>query len=97
MRITAREARELSTTVEQKTDEAIDSICERIAVMAKEQKRMLRAGYDYDKDPQLWIHGGYFNTPEWRYATEVLRKLGFKVTFYYKELQFVDMYTLIEW
>jgi hypothetical protein len=78
-------------------EEKIESICESIKRLAAEKKRTLRAGYDHDADVDLWVYGGYSGTPEWLEAVKVLEGLGYKVSFFYEERQFVDMYTKIEW
>jgi hypothetical protein len=93
-RFTASEAKELAgKTVTEKVDDILTVIKER----ATNKERFLRTGYQYTNDEDLWIQGGYSETKEWKEAKKQLEELGFKVTFYYKELQFVDMYTLIEW
>lgn len=90
----AAEAKELAGKT---LDEKIDDILEAIKVAATERKRMLRTGWDYKADQDLWIHGGYGTTKEWEWARKKLTDLGYKVKFFYEEHQFVDMYTLIEW
>lgn len=92
--ITANEARELAgPTLEEK----VEALGRRIEELAKEGRRVLRCGYDYDQDQDLWIHGGYSSTEDWKKATQILRDKGFEVDFYYTELQFVDMYTRVKW
>lgn len=92
--ITAAKARELAGKT---VGEKVHAIGERIRELATEKKRSLRCGYDYSADQDLWINGGYGQTPEWKEAVAMLEKAGFQVSFYYAEHQFVDMYTLIEW
>jgi hypothetical protein len=92
--ITAEQARAIMPrTLEVK----LEDIGNRIEELAKEGKNRLRGGYDYDKDKDLWISGGYSNSEEYLKAKQYLENLGFKVSFYYMELQLVDMYVLIEW
>jgi hypothetical protein len=93
-RLTAAEARKLAGPTVQ---ERVDDILVAIEKLAKQGKRQLRTGWDYDKDRELWIDGGYSNTPEWREAIKILSELGYKAQFYYNCGQFVDMYTLIKW
>lgn len=93
-RLTAAEARAMAGPT---LDEKVDSILAKIAEFARSQKRRLRCGWDYDCDKDLWINGGYSKSPDWIAANKILTDLGYKVTFYYSESQFVDMYTLIEW
>lgn len=92
--ISAKEAREIAGPT---LDEKIEEIGERIEELAKEKKRVLRCSWDYTKHPELWVNGGYAGTKEWNEAKAKLEELGYKVTFYYSEGQFVDMYTKIEW
>lgn len=92
--ITAKEARELAgKTVKEK----VEALCLAIEQAARSKGRQLRTGWEYKDDKDLWIDGGYSRTKEWEEAKNILEGLGYKVTFYYKETQFVDMYTLIEW
>lgn len=97
----AKQARELAgptvagPTVEEKVLAKVESIL--VSVKANASKRRLRAGYDHNADADLWINGGYSGTDEWKMAKSILEKLGYKVTFFYEERQFVDMYTVIEW
>lgn len=91
---TAEQARKLAcVTVEEK----VGQICKAIESSAKLKHRCLRTGYDYKEDRDLWIIGGYDKTEEWLKAKQILESLGYKVSFYYKEAQYVDMYTLIRW
>ena len=92
--IRAEEARKIAGLTLQ---EKIDAVGVAIENAAKNGKRELRTGWDYTEDRDLWIEGGYSQTDEWNKAYIILTDLGYKVSFYYKELQFVDMYTLIEW
>lgn len=92
--ISASEARSLAGPT---LDEKIESIGVRIEELAKEKKRVLRCGWDYTPDKELWIDGGYGNTKEWLKAKKKLEALGYHVEFYYSEGQFVDMYTKITW
>lgn len=94
-RLTAEKARELTGLT---TTEKVDKILLHIEKVAREEKkRILRTGWEYKDDQELWVSGGYSTTPQWLEAKQMLEGLGFKVSFYYKESQFVDMYTLIEW
>jgi hypothetical protein len=93
-RLTATEARGLSGKT---LDEKIDSLLAVIEKVAREGKRELRTGYQHREDPDLWIQGGYSHTHEWDAAKIELEKLGYTVTFFYEERQFVDMYTKITW
>ena len=79
-------------------DEKIEKMLATIKRRATEKNRLCRAGYDHDADQDLWIYGGYNHTPDWNKAKAALEKLGFKVSFYYRDGSIaVDMYTLIEW
>lgn len=92
--ITAQTARQLAgPTVEEK----VEALGRRIHELAKEGRRQLRCGYDYDQDQELWINGGYTKTEQWLSAVNILKNHGFEVEFYYNEGQFVDMYTRITW
>ena len=92
--ITAEQARGfMPRTLETK----LESIGKRIEELAKEGKTKLRCGYDYKPDQDIWIHGGYSKSEEYLKAKKYLEDLGFKVSFFYEEGQFIDMYVLIEW
>ena len=45
----------------------------------------------------FWGNGGYSSTKEWQQAVMILEGDGYKVGFFYKESQFVDMGTQVEW
>ena len=93
--ITANEARKLAGPT---VKEMVDDIFPVIERAAKEKRRYLRTGWDYEEYPELWINGGYSKSKEWLEAVKILEGLGFKVKFYYSDGSFaVDMYTLIEW
>lgn len=90
--ITAEEARRLAgPTLEEK----VEAIADGIKKAAEEKKR--RYVPPASQDPDLWITGGYERSQEWLEAKKRLESLGYKVTFFYEERQFVDMYTVIEW
>lgn len=92
--LTAEQARQIAgKTVQEK----VESLLKAIEEAAKSKKRSLRTGWDYKEDNDLWINGGYSRTKDWEEAAQILEGLGYTVIFYYKESQFVDMYTLIEW
>lgn len=92
--LTAEQARKIAgRTVQEK----VESLLKAVEEAAKAKKRKLRTGWDYEEDIDLWVNGGYSRTKEWEQAAKILEGLGYKVSFYYKESQFVDMYTLIEW
>jgi len=92
--ISAKEARNISgETVEEK----VEKLHNAIIALAKDGKRELRTGYQHKDNPELWINGGYSKTPDWQSAKKILEDLGYSVEFYYAELQFVDMYTIIRW
>ena len=84
----AQQARELAgPSVEDYVDEAL----ELIKKSATDKKRMVALHADF------WSRGGYSNTLEWRVACKALEDRGFKVTFFYEELQFPNMYTKVQW
>lgn len=93
--ITATEARQLAgETVEEK----VEKLSSAIEKSAKENRRRLRTGWDYEDNRDLWITGGYEVSEEWKKAKKILESYGYKVSFHYNDSgQFVDMYTLIEW
>lgn len=93
-RLTASEARRIAG---RSLDEKIDAILEAIRRAANEKKRVLATGWDHKEDEDLWIQGGYGRTDDWKTAVEILEDLGYKVTFFYEECQFVNMYTKVEW
>lgn len=94
MRITAEQARKLAGKT---VDEKVDDLLVEIENSAKQGKRQLRTSWEYSGDEDLWVRGGYDETDEWKAAKKILTDLGYTVEFYYNELQFVDMYTLIKW
>lgn len=94
MRITAEQARKLAGKT---VDEKVDDLLVEIENSAKQGKRQLRTSWEYSGDEDLWVRGGYDKTDEWKAAKKILTDLGYTVEFYYNELQFVDMYTLIKW
>lgn len=93
--LTAADARKLAgPTVQEK----VESLLESVKAQAEKGHRLLKTGWTHKEDEDLWVHGGYSPTEEWKKAKAILEDLGYKVTFYYDEGgQFVDMYTLIEW
>lgn len=93
-RMTADEARLIAG---RSLDDKVDAILDAIRKAAQQKKRKLRAGWDYKDDCDLWITGGYAKTNDWKQVKSTLESLGYKVSFYYREAQFVDMYTLITW
>lgn len=92
--ITAEQAKKLAgPTLEEK----VEALGAKIEELAKQGKRCLYTGYQYREDEDLWIHGGYSNSEDWKKAKQLLESKGFKVSFFYEERQFVDMYTIISW
>ena len=93
--LTANEARKLAGPT---VRERVEALLVAVEKAAKNKKRFLKTGWDYKEDTDLWVDGGYSKTKEWHEAYEILTKLGYKVTFYYRDGSMaVDMYTLIEW
>ena len=90
--ITAKEARELAgPTLEEQLDEHLEYAYDRIRVAAEQKHRVVRLANDF------WRHGGYNHTDLYQKAVKKLEELGFKVNFHYEALQFVNMYTIVEW
>lgn len=86
-RLTAAEARSLAgPTVDEHVDMALDIITE----AAKKQQRSVRLH-------NWWANEGYQRTNDYQAACKQLTDLGYKVRFFYEELQFVNMYTIVEW
>jgi len=87
-RITAQEARELAgPTVEERVEAVYPLI--RAAAEKSERSIRIRTGF--------WADEGYGPTQAYKEACEILRADGFRVEFFYQELQFVDMGTEISW
>lgn len=87
-KLTAVEARKLSgPSVDDHINEALESI--RIAAIDKRRSAALHSDF--------WVREGYSSTENWKAACKELEALGFKVSFFYEELQFVNMYTKVEW
>lgn len=90
--ITAREARELAgPTFEEKVAEQLEFAYEQIKTAAENKKRQTVLHGEF------WTRGGYSGTDEYKAAVKQLEELGYKVEFFYEELQFVNMYTIVEW
>lgn len=86
-RITAAEARNLAgPTVQERVDEVYPKIRE----AAEKGKRYVNL-HDF------WAHEGYSKTDAYKQACMILEGDGYKVSFFYEERQFVDMYTVVEW
>lgn len=94
MRLTAKEARELSGTT---PEEHVDDVCDMIRAKCNNKELPPANRRSLRLDHPFWVDGGYKVTPEWQEGVRLLRDLGYKVEFIYKESQFVDMYTLVEW
>lgn len=90
--ITAEEARRLAGPTLQ---ERVEAISDGIKKAAEEKRR--RYVPPVTLDPDLWVTGGYKQTQDWLNAKKRLESLGYKVSFFYEERQFVNMYTVIEW
>ena len=87
-KITAHEARELAgPTVQERVDAVYPLI--RAAAEKRERSICIRTGF--------WADEGYSRTPAYKQACDILRADGFRVEFFYQELQFVDMGTEISW
>jgi len=87
-RITAAEARNLAgPTVQERVDEVYPKIRE----AAEKGKRFVVLRDNF------WVNDGYSGTNEYKQACMILEADGFKVSFFYEELQFVNMYTSVEW
>ena len=87
-KITAQQARQLAGPTVQ---ELVDAVYPKIEEAAKNKKRSIRL------NDEFWVYGGYNSTFKWKEAVEHLKKDGYKVSFFYEEKQFVDMYTIVEW
>ena len=92
--LTAEQARQIAVKTVQ---EKVEALLKAVEEAANAKKRKLRTWWDYKEDADLWISGGLSDTQDWQEAVKILEGLGYKVKFYYKASQFVDMYTLIEW
>lgn len=87
-RLTATQAREIAGPT---IDERVDAALVDIRAAAEKKKREVALHGDF------WVHGGYGDKPKYRAACGILRKLGYTVEFFYEELQFVNMYTVVKW
>ena len=86
-KITAQEARELAgPTVQERVDEVYPLIRE----AATEGKRSIALH-------KWWANEGYSGSKDYKQACKILEGEGYKVSFFYEERQFVDMYTVVEW
>lgn len=90
--ITAKEARELSgPTFEERVEEQLEIAYEKIRKAAENKKR------ETILNSEFWSHGGYSGLDEYKAAVNKLKELGYTVEFFYEELQFVNMYTIVKW
>lgn len=99
--ITAKEARELAgPTPEEVVKEQLEFAYERIKLAAENKRRSVNLTNEF------WSRGGYSGTDEYKAAVKQdeykaavkqLKVLGFEVEFFYEELQFVNMYTIVKW
>lgn len=86
-KITAQEARKLAgPSVQERVNEVYMLI--RSAAEKKKRSIMLHG---------WWADEGYGGTADYKQACKILEADGFKVSFFYEELQFVNMYTVVEW
>lgn len=90
--ITAKEARELAgPTPEEVVKEQLEFAYERIKLAAKNKHRSVNLTNEF------WTRDGYSGTDEYKAAVKQLKVLGFEIEFFYEELQFVNMYTIVKW
>jgi len=88
----ANEARKLAGVGdEDRAKELVIEVLEKVKTSAAAGKRVLHL---HGKD---WVHGPYNDDPTIKLAYKLLKDLGYKVFFFYEELQFVNMYTVVEW
>lgn len=87
-RLTATQAREIAGPT---IDERVDAALVEIRAAAEKKKREIALHGEF------WVHGGYSDTPDYKAACGILRKLGYTVEFFYEERQFVNMYTIVKW
>lgn len=86
--LTAAEARKLSGWT---AEEYVENVLESVKEEAEKGNRKLCAYTDF------WTKEGYDGTAKYKKAVDILKDLGYNVRFVYEELQFVNVYTLIEW
>lgn len=97
-KLTAEQARSLAGIPEDGVaEQAVERLLVTIKKLAEEKKRKCATSYQHKEDVDLWVYQGYKGSPTYKLAVEQLEALGFKVTFFYEERQFVNMYTLVEW
>jgi hypothetical protein len=90
--ITAKEARELAgPTKEELIDEELALVYQKIEEAAKAKKRSIQLTSSF------WTYGGYSGSESYYEAVRQLEDLGYSVKFHYEELQFVNIYTSVEW
>lgn len=87
--ISAKEARELS---EPSAQEIVNDVEPAIREAIASGDRTVHLHGDF------WARAGYSRTKKYLEAEKILKDLGYKVSFYYKEHSMaVDMYTVVEW
>lgn len=87
-KITAGEARKLSGP---SVHEHVDAVYTLIRAAAEKKQRQIRLHNSF------WVQEGYSRTANYAAACKILEGEGYKVSFFYDERQFVDMYTVVEW
>lgn len=86
-KITASEAKKLAGPTVQ---EIVDDVYPLIRAAAEKKQRAIHLhGW--------WANEGYSSTKDYIEACKILEKDGYKLSFFYEERQFVDMYTVVEW
>lgn len=86
--ITAIDARALAGPSPQERVNALDDDIRKAAIAGK--RKITLHG-------KFWAGEGYSSTDDYKEACNILAKLGFKVSFFYEEKLFVNMYTVVEW
>lgn len=90
--ITAKEAKEIAgPTLLEQLKEQLEYADKTIRSAAEQGHRVTRLSNEF------WSRGGYDQSELYKKAVKELEKLGFTVKFFYEELQFVNMYTIVEW
>lgn len=87
-KFTAAMARQLAGP---SVDDHVNEALELIKKAAEKKQRSTDLVSDF------WVNEGYKPTQRYKEACKQLEALGYKVKFFYEELQFVNMYTVVEW
>jgi hypothetical protein len=89
MKITAEEARQLSTLP---VEEEVDLVFNLIREAAGNKQRSIRVSHS-----DMWKTGGYIGSQEWLMIRELFREAGFEIKYCFDDYRESVGYTMISW